>query len=165
MFRVGDFWGRIRDIIKIMKSVSKIKTKLRRLNYKTRHDLLTVENVVLFLAIVLCLVWTYQSVAAMSRNWELSERLTSERKTLELLRNKVEVTKMANEYYKTDEYQELVARKNLDKKLNGENMVVMPENSVEAKNKHKEVSVATKLMEEKEYSNFEKWMMYLFPNY
>ena len=148
-----------------MKSVSKIKTKLRRLNYKTRHDLLTVENVVLFLAIILCLVWTYQSVAAMSRNWELSERLTSERKTLELLRNEVEVTKMANEYYKTDEYQELVARKNLDKKLNGENMVVMPENSEEAKNKHKEVSVATKLMEEKEYSNFEKWMMYLFPNY
>ena len=148
-----------------MKSVSKIKTKLRRLNYKTRHDLLTVENVVLFLAIILCLVWTYQSVAAMSRNWELSERLTSERKTLELLRNEVEVTKMANEYYKTDEYQELVARKNLDKKLNGENMVVMPENSEEAKNKHKEVSVVTKLMEEKEYSNFEKWMMYLFPNY
>ncbi len=72
---------------------------------------------------------------------------------------------MANEYYKTDEYQELVARKNLDKKLNGENMVVMPENSEEAKNKHKEVSVVTKLMEEKEYSNFEKWMMYLFPNY
>ena len=166
MFRVGDFLGgRIRDIIKMMKSVSKIKTKLRRLNYKTRHDLLTVENVVLFLAIILCLVWTYQSVAAMSRNWELSERLTSERKTLELLRNEVEVTKMANEYYKTDEYQELVARKNLDKKLNGENMVVMPENSEEAKNKHKEVSVATKLMEEKEYSNFEKWMMYLFPNY
>jgi hypothetical protein len=165
MFGVGDFWGRIRDIIRMMKSVSKIKTKLRQLNYKTRHDLLTVENVVLFLAIVLCLVWTYQSVAAMSRNWELSERLTSERKTLELLRNEVEVTKMANEYYKTDEYQELVARKNLDKKLNGENMVVMPENSEEAKNKHKEVSVATKLMEEKEYSNFEKWMMYLFPNY
>ncbi len=165
MFRVGDFWGGIRGIIKIMKSVSKIKTKLRRLNYKTRHDLLTVENVVLFLAIVLCLVWTYQSVAAMSRNWELSERLTSERKTLELLRNEVEVTKMANEYYKTNEYQELVARKNLDKKLNGENMVVMPENSAEAKNKHKEVSVATKLTEEKEYSNFEKWMMYLFPNY
>lgn len=159
------FGGRIRDIIKMMKSVSKIKTKLRRLNYKTRHDLLTVENVVLFLAIILCLVWTYQSVAAMSRNWELSERLTSERKTLELLRNEVEVTKMANEYYKTDEYQELVARKNLDKKLNGENMVVMPENSEEAKNKHKEVSVVTKLMEEKEYSNFEKWMMYLFPNY
>ena len=148
-----------------MKSVSKIKTKLRRLDYRARHDLLTVENVVLFLAIVLCLVWTYQSVAAMSRNWELSERLTSERKTLELLRNEVEVTKMANEYYKTDEYQELVARKNLDKKLNGENMVVMPENSAEAKNKHKEVSVATKLMEEKEYSNFEKWLMYLFPNY
>ncbi len=159
------FWGRIRDIIKMMKSASKIKTKLRRLEYKTRHDLLTVENVVLFLAIVLCLVWTYQSVAAMSRNWELSERLTSERKTLELLRNEVEVTKMANEYYKTDEYQELVARKNLDKKLNGENMVVMPENSTEAKNKHKEVSATVKLMEEKEYSNFEKWMMYLFPNY
>ena len=137
---------------------------MRRLNYKTRHDFLTIENVVLALAIVLCLTWTYQSIAAMSRNWELSERLTAERKNLELITIEVETAELANEYYKTNEYQELVARRNLDKKLNGENMVVMPENSEAAKNKHKEETKVV-VNEEPEYANFEKWMMYLFPNY
>ena len=129
-----------------------------------KHDFLTVENVVLIIAVVLCLTWTYQTIAAMSRNWELSERLTEERKKLELVSIEVEAAELQNEYYKSNEYQELMARRNLDKKLNGENMVVMPENSEEAKNKHKN-EIKTVATEEPEYSNFEKWMMYLFPNY
>ena len=127
-----------------------------------KHDFLTVENVVLILAIVLCLVWTYQSIVAMSRNWELSERLTAEKKNLELLDIEVEMAKLENEYYKSEEYQELMARKHLDKKLAGENMVVMPENSEQAINKHKE---ASEEQSEKKYSHFEMWMMYLFPKY
>ena len=143
--------------------MSGMKAKIRRLNYKMRHDFLTVENVVLVLAIVLCLVWTYQSIAAMSRNWELTERLTTEKKALELLGVEVEAAELENEYYKTNEYQELLARKYLDKKMPGENMVIMPENSEEAKTKYEVVAMAEEM--EKEYSNFEKWMMYLFPNY
>ena len=139
-----------------------IKARLRRINYKLKHDYLTVENVVLLLAIVLCLVWTYQSITAMSRNWTLSEKLTTEKKTLELVSMEVEMAELENDYYRSDEYQELMARKHLDKKLPGENMVVMPENSETAKNKHKEVA-AEKV--EKNYTNFEKWMMYLFPSY
>jgi hypothetical protein len=127
-----------------------------------RHDFLTVENVVLILAIVLCLVWTYQSIAAMSRNWELTERLATEKKSLELLGVEVEAAELENEYYKTNEYQELLARKYLDKKMPGENMVIMPESSETAKNKYKVVEAE---QGEKQYSNFEKWMMYLFPNY
>ncbi len=144
-----------------MISMSGVKTKLRRLKYKLNHDFLTIENVVLVLAIILCLVWTYQSIMAMSRNWELSERLTAEKKELELLSIEVEAAELENEYYKTDEYQELMARKYLDKELEGENMVVLPENSEEAKNKYKNKEEVV----EKQYSNFEKWMMYLFPNY
>ena len=116
----------------------------------------------LLLAIVLCLVWTYQSITAMSRNWALSEKLTAEKKTLELVSMEVEMAELENDYYRSDEYQELMARKHSDKKLPGENMVVMPENSETAKNKHKEVA-AEKV--EKNYTNFEKWMMYLFPSY
>ena len=54
-----------------------------------------------------------------------------------------------------------MARKYLDKELEGEKMVVLPENSEEAKNKYKNKEEVV----EKQYSNFEKWMMYLFPNY
>lgn len=139
-----------------------IRIKLRRINYRLRHGFFTIENVVLIVAIILCLVWTYQSIAAMSRNWELSEKLTAERKNLELISVETAALELENEYYKSNEYQELLARKLVNKKLPGENMVYLPENSGEAKNKHKEVVVEVK---EKEYSNFEKWMMYLFPSY
>ena len=140
-----------------------IKTDLRRLKFKLKHDFLTVENVVLIIAIALCLAWTYQSIAAMSRNWQLSEKLTAERKELELARLEVEMMELENEYYKTNEYQELMARRNSDKKLPGENMVVMPENSESAKNKHKGDKAVEQ--EETKYSNFDKCMMYLFPRY
>ena len=73
-----------------MVSMNKIKTWVRRLKFYLKHDFLTVENIVLMLAIILCLVWTYQSIAAMSRNWELSEKLAGERKELELVSVEVE---------------------------------------------------------------------------
>ena len=139
-----------------------VKDSVRRTKFKLKRDFFTLENVVLALAIILCLTWTYQSIAAMSRNWGLSETLITEKKELELLSIEVEAAELENEYYKTNEYQELMARKILDKKLDGENMVVMPENSEAAKTKHEVVKVERV---EKEYSNFEKWMMYLFPDY
>ena len=80
-----------------------IKNKIRKFNYVTRHDFLTVENVVLVLAIALCLLWTYQSVSAMSRNWELTERLTEEKKELELVSVEVDTAELENEYYRSEE--------------------------------------------------------------
>ena len=83
---------------------------------------------------------------------------------MELATVEVEAAELENEYYKTDEYQELMARKHLDKKWAEENMVVMPENSEAAKNKHKEETVA-EAEEKTTYTNFEKWMKFLFPEY
>lgn len=127
-----------------------------------RHDFLTIENIVLLLAIVLCLNWTYRSIEAMSRNWELSERLNAAEKTLELKKIEIETEELENAYLASDEYQELAARKFANKQLDGEKMVYMPENSERARNKHN-TEVASVSEEKKEYSNFEQWMMYLWP--
>ena len=145
-----------------MISMSKISNTFRKFKYKVKHDFSSIENVVLILAIFLCLIWTYQSIEAMSRNWELSERLTVEKKNLELVSIEAQAKELENEYYKSDEYQELMARRNLDKKYSDENMVVMPENSDEAKNMFLPIVVES---EKNEHSNVEKWFMYLFPNY
>lgn len=139
-----------------------IKSVIRRFKYRLKHGFLSLENVVLALAVILCLVWTYQSIEAMSRNWELVERLNAEQKTLQLLTLEVEAAELENEYYASDEYRELAARKFANKQLLGEHMVYLPENSETAKNKHK-TNVAL-VKEEQDYSNFEKWLMYLFPN-
>ncbi len=144
-----------------MVSMNELLTRWRRLKYRLKHGFFTIENVVFLVAVVMCLVWTYQSIKAMTRNFELTERLNAERKSLELLKVEVEAAELENEYYKTDEYQELLARKNGDKQLPGEHMVYLPDNSEAAQNKHK---VAVEVSEVKEYSNFEKWMMYLMPN-
>lgn len=137
--------------------------KLRRIKYKLKHDFLAVENIVLVVAVAMCLVWTYQSVVAMTRNWELAERLNAEKKNLQLLEIEVEAAELENDYYKTEEYQELAARKLNNKKLSGENMVYLPENSEAAKNKHQNIEIAVQ-DEGEEYSNIEKWMRFLFPN-
>ena len=142
--------------------MDRLAGKIRRLKYKLKHDYLTIENVVLVVAVVMCLSWTYQSIAAMSRNWELTEKLNAERKNLELLEIEVETAELENEYLKSDEYQELAARRLLDKKLPGENMVSMPENSEVAKNKHKITEVVV-VNESAELNNFEKWLQFLFP--
>ena len=142
--------------------MNEIKAKIRRWKYSLKHDFFTVENIVLLLAIVLCLMWTYQSIMAMSRNWQLSEKLTSERRELELLSLETEAAELENEYYKTNEYQELNARRFMDKQMPGEKMVVLPENSAEARNAHIE---KMKPQEEREMTNIEKWFKFLFPNY
>lgn len=145
----------------IMVSMNGIKSVFRKMSYKIRHGFFSIENIVLILAIILCLVWTYQSMVAMTRNWKLQETLLSEKKELELLTAEVETLEFENGYYETEEYQELLARKYLDKKLEGENMVIMPENSEMAKMKHQEVIVVTN----EEKTNFEEWMNFLFPDF
>ena len=137
-----------------------ISKTIRKIKFRLKHDFLSVENVVLFVAILLCLVWTFQSIVSMTRNWELVERLNSERKTLELSKVEVEMAELENEYYKSSEYQELAARRLANKQLNGEHRVYLPENSEAAKNKHRVVEVQKV---ERNYSNLEKWLMYLFP--
>lgn len=145
--------------------MSGVKNKLRQLRYKIKHDYFAIENIVLITAIVMCFTWTFQSIEAMNRNWELTERLNTERKNLQLLEIEVETAELENAYLQTEEYQELAARKLLDKKLPGENMVALPANSETAKNKHSAATIAVVTKEPTEYSNFEKWLRYLFPTY
>ena len=142
--------------------MSRLKTFFRRIKYALKHNYLSAENIVLLAAIIMCLTWTFQSIKAMSRNWELNDRLNTEQKALDYLKVEIETAELENEYYRTDEYQELAARRFLEKQLPGEKMVVLPENTEVAKNKHLKESVATEI-EEKDYSNFEKWMMFLLP--
>ena len=142
-----------------------IKDGLREIKFKATHYYLSLKEsgslpVTIAVLVFLSLVWG--SVMSISRNWELSETLTREEGQKELLQANIETMEMENTYYQSAEYQELLARQLLDKKLPGENMVVMPENSEEAKAKHQ--TVETK-RETREATNFEKWVMYLFPQH
>lgn len=139
--------------------MNKLKTSLRRLFYRLKHDYLSLDNIIFFVAILLCLFWTYSSIVAMSRNWELAQKIATKKREKDLLELEVATIELENEYYKSVEYQELSARAKEDKKLEGENLVYLPENSETAKNKYK---IAANETENEEPTNFSQWMSFLF---
>jgi len=135
------------------------KTKLRRTYFRLKHDYLSFDNVVFFAAIALCFVWTYSSITAMSRNWELAQKLAKRRQELALLELEVETMRLENDYYRSAEYQELSARIHQNKLLEGEHLVYLPPNSTEAKTKYKTTPSAEIAGTP---SNFSQWMSFLF---
>ena len=136
----------------------KIQTFFRRIRYRAKRDIFTVRNVVTVLAILICFYWAWGAVNSTSRNWTLAEKLKG--KQLEAAKTKLEVDKnrLEQQYFQTEEYQELMARMKLGKKTKGETMVILPENSEKARTKYLE-----KATEQSEFrSNFSKWLDFLF---
>ena len=141
--------------------MGELKTKLRKTQYWLKHDLFVFDNVILFIALALCLIWTWGAISSMSRNWVLAQELMNREREKALLELEVETLELENEYYLSKEYQELAARKYQGKMLAGETMVYLPDNSELAKNKHKTVATEENLATETR-SNFEQWLSFLF---
>ena len=140
-------------------SMNGLKTKIRRLYFRLKHDYFSFDNVVFVVAIVMCFFWTYSSISAMSRNWELSQKIATKRRELQILQYEVDILKLENDYYRSAEYQELSARAKQNKILEGEHLVYLPENSESAKTKYKTTSDSEIAAEP---SNFSQWMSFLF---
>lgn len=142
--------------------MSELKTKARKLQYWLKHDLLVFDNVILIIAMVFCLSWTWGSISSMSRNWALAQEVMSKQREKALLELEVETLELENEYYLSDEYQELAARKYQGKMLAGETMVYLPANSDSAKTKHSDASTTEASVAAEEMTNFQQWMAFLF---
>ena len=141
--------------------MQKFKIKIKRLLYKLKHDILTLDNMVIIVAVVLCVGWTWGSVSSMSRNWELAGQVAEAERRLALLQLEVETMRYENEYYASDEYLELEARRLQNKVGDGESLVYLPENSEAAKHKHDESATETTISEQVA-SNLEQWLQFLF---
>ena len=142
--------------------MQKLKTKLRQFSYKTKYDYLTFDNIVLAIAGILCLAWTWGSISSTARNWELAQTVAERQRELSLMRLESETLELENDYYASPEYQELAARRLADKKLPGENMIYLADNSETAKTKHQtEVTTPAKTTPD-DRSNIEQWLIFLF---
>lgn len=138
--------------------MNKVGTKVRRFFYRLKNEYLTASNIVEFIALIICLWSTFGAINSMSRNWQLKQKLKD--KQLEAARMEIEVEKLKLEqqYLETEEYQELMARAKGGMMEEGETMVILPKNSEEAKNAHKDDAAV--VVQEK--SNFEQWLELLF---
>jgi len=140
--------------------MEKYKTKLRRFYFRIKHDYLSFDNIVFFVAIIACFLWTYSSISATSRNWELSQKIAAKRKELEILKLETDIMESENAYYRSAEYQELSARAKQNKLLEGEKLVYLPENSEAARKKYSENAKDSEPTIEP--SKFSQWMSFLF---
>jgi len=139
--------------------MNRLRTKLRQLIYRLRKDYLTLNNMVLVVALMLCASWAWSAVSTMTRNWELEQKLEARQLYAQKLTLEIANMELEQEYYRTEEYQELMARSKQDKMLPGETMVVLPENSRVAREKYARDEIAVT----EEMSNFETWLGFLFP--
>ena len=136
----------------------KLKTQLRRLRFFAKRDFLTLQNIVDVGAIIVCCFFAWGLISSISRNWELEEKLNEHKLTAIKTQIEVEKLKLEQQYYQTDEYQELIARQKLGKMMPGETMVVLPQNSARAREKYANLGN----IEVEEKSNFEQWLDLLF---
>ena len=137
--------------------MDKIKTQLRRLRYYTKKDYLTVHNIAAAAALVLGLVFTYNAITATTRNWQLEQKLKEVKLQSVKLELEVDTLKLEQNYYKTEEYQEIMAREKQGMMLEGETMVVLPDNSEKAIKKYSDIDEP-----QRKRSNFDEWLDFLF---
>ncbi len=138
--------------------MDKIKTQLRRLRYYTKKDYLTVHNISAAAALILGLVFTYNAITATTRNWQLEQKLKEITLQSEKLKLEVDTLKFEQNYYNTEEYQEIMAREKQGMMLEGETMVILPENSESAVNKYSEID--NKFNQKR--TNLDEWLDFLF---
>ena len=139
----------------------RLEAKIRRIKAKLCQEILVPEKLVLLSIPFLLLIWLIGSISSLNRNWTLQQEIVEKETEKSYLELQVENYELENQYYASEEYQELSARKLQNKKLAGETLVYLPKNSERARSKHKEATnEETQIKNER--SNFDQWMNFLF---
>ena len=138
-----------------------LRIRINRLRFWIKTEVLNFNNIRLLSIPFLFSVLLIASVGSIAKNWELQQQMNAKQTEMELLQLDVNKTKLENQYYASEEYQELEARRLLGKQLPGEVMVDLPNNSEIAKNKHPKLTLDARI-EARKLSNFEQWLEFLF---
>ena len=130
----------------------------RPIYYHLKHNYATTQNAVVAAAIVIALGWVWGSVSMMQRNYELQRRVDARERELQLRQLEVEMLGYERAYYQTSEYQELAARQYLGLAEPGEQLLVLPPNSEQAK---ADDAAAQPVVTATQPSNYEQWLNFL----
>ena len=141
-----------------------IKINIRKLFYTIRHDYLTFNNLVILAALLIAAGWAWGSLQVMQRNYALQREVDYKKRQLQLAKLQKENLRLQNKFYQTDEYKELALRDSLGLVMPGEKLLILPENSAEAKAADKAATQTTDTTVQ-ETSNLEQWLNFLFGGY
>lgn len=137
------------------------KINIRRIYYLIRHKYMTLNNVVVVVALVIGAGWVWGSVSVMQRNYDLQKELTYKRNQLQLAELETANLQLQNRYYQTREYKELAVRENLGLVSPGESVLILPDNSAAVKLAD-QASEPVVTVPTEDLSNFQQWINFLF---
>jgi len=134
----------------------------RKIYYHLKHRYLTLNNVVLFVALVVAFGWAWGSVSMMQRNYTLQRKVDTKERQLTLTKLEVQTLEYEKRFHASSEYQELAARENLGLANPGEKLLVLPPNTQQA------IDYDTRLTKEAVVpvevlapTNIEQWLTFL----
>ncbi len=135
--------------------------QLHRLFYKVKHNFFTINTGVIVVAFLIAASWVWGSLGVMERNYTLQRELDRATQRLELAELESRNLELEGRFFRTEEYQELAARKYLGLAKPGEKVLVLPANSAAAR----EDSIASNAQDTStriEPSNLQQWIDFLF---
>ena len=130
------------------------RTKIRRVKYRISSDLMTIDNLIITVSIIVAVAWIWGSISAMERNYALQQQLEVRKRERLLTEIKHKTLQYESEYLKSDEYRELAARENLGLVAQGESVLILSE--------YPEEKTETSTSPTQKQSNFSQWMNFLF---
>lgn len=128
--------------------------------YIVRHKYLTFNNVVIVAAFLIAASWVWGSLEVMQRNYALQKEVDLKQRQLQLTELQRDSLELQKRYYQTDEYKELAVRDTLGLVRPGEKLLILPDNSPEAKAADAPVAQATVAQEA--VPNLQQWLNFLF---
>lgn len=132
------------------------KLKFKRLIYRVQHDYLTLNNIVIAVAVLIAMSWAWGSIESMQKNYDLQRTIENKRQQVEIEKLQVSLLEYESKYYQSEEYQELTLRQRTGKGLPGERQLITQSfEDTTAAEKPITNTVRTD-------SNFQQWMNFLF---
>ena len=130
------------------------RTKIRRVKYRISSDLMTIDNLIIVVSIIVAVAWIWGSISAMERNYALQQQLEVRKRERLLTEIKHKTLQYESEYLKSDEYREIAARENLGLVAQGESVLILSE--------YPEEKAEASTSPTQKQSNFSQWMNFLF---
>jgi hypothetical protein len=137
------------------------KINIRKFYYHLRHRYLTMNNVVIGVALVIGAGWAWGSIGMMQRNYDLQKTLDSKARQQTLADLETQALEYQQKYYQSTEFKELSARKYLGLANPGEKVLILPPNTAAAKNASSALTKPT-VKKLDPPSNIEQWTNFLF---
>jgi len=130
--------------------IEKIQIKIKRLTYRIRRDYLTLNNVVVVVAIMIAISWAWGSIEVMQQNYALQQSVDTKRQQVAIEKLRVTNLELESKYFDSSEYQELAVRERLGYGMPGEKLLIVASTD-------KPIAIESSKPPAKEVSNFQQW--------